>query len=481
MFKKLQQMTGLFVVNITSLIFTSFGFICFHSIEAQVPPEPSGRRLRTIVEDKYPDNSILIGGTTGSWAFGTSTGLIMDREFNYVTPENDFKQWNIHPDPDTWNWVQPDAWLDHISDNGQILRMHCPVGPQCSSWAQTDSRTAQELEQVMREFMQAVCERYDGKEGIISMDVVNETVQGGYWKKNEAGTGGWEMPWYIIGLDTDANKTPLYIRYAFEIASEYAPNLKLIYNHHEDPNSVSSWNLIKGTIGYLRNLGLRVDGIGWQAHVDNGWSTTANLDRLRDLIDWAHENELEFHVTEASVWINGAHTASAFQTQATTYGKIVEVLLEKRVNGKVGWNTWHIDDGHGWNIDLAPSLFDEAYEAKPAYYAVQEVLENFPTGMIDSPENHPGDFQLHDNYPNPFHSTTSITYSLPESAHVEIAVYSTTGQRIVTLVNEEKAAGNHQISWNAKNSAGRSIPSEIYLYRMKVNDYTRTCKMMLLE
>jgi endo-1,4-beta-xylanase len=452
----------------------------FYNLPAQ-PPEPSGRRLREIVNDKYPGGSIIIGGTTGSWAFGTSTGLIMDREFNYVTPENDFKQWNIHSDPNSWNWVQPDDWVDHISENGQILRMHCPIGPQCSNWAQTDSRTANELEEVMRDFMQAVCERYDGVEGIVSMDVVNETVQGGSWKQDEAGTGGWETPWYKIGLDTNENKTPLYIRYAFEIATEYAPDIKLIYNHHEDPNSVSSWNLIKSTVSYLRDLGLRVDGIGWQAHVDNGWATTSNLNRLRDLIDWAHENELEFHVTEASVWINGEHTEAAFQTQATTYSKIVEVLLEKRFTGRVGWNTWHIEDGHGWNIDKAPSLFDEYYEAKPAYYAIQEVLENPPTGITDSPEKYSNAYQLYNNYPNPFNPITSITYSLPEYAHVVIEVYNNIGQKIVTLVDEEKQAGDHMITWNGQNALGLSMPSGIYFYHIKANNFTKTNKMMLLK
>ena len=119
-------------------LLTFFYLTNFYNLPAQ-PPEPSGRRLRDIVDDEYPDNSIIIGGTTGAWAFGTSTGLIMDQEFNYVTPENDFKQWCIHSSPTSWNWSQPDAWIRHIDANDQILRMHCPIGPQCSSWSQTDS------------------------------------------------------------------------------------------------------------------------------------------------------------------------------------------------------------------------------------------------------------------------------------------------------------------------------------------------------
>lgn len=458
----------------STVILTSFTVLM-----AQAPAEPSGRRLRSIVADKYPGDSVIIGGTTGSWAFGTGTGSILDREFSYVTPENDFKQWNIHPDPNTWNWVQPDAWLDHIVEHGQVLRMHCPISPQCSNWAQTDTRTAYELEMVMREFMQAVCERYNGRQGIAYMDVVNETVQGGDWKKDEAGTGGWEVPWYRIGPDTDANKTPLYIRYAFEIAKQYAPDIKFIYNHHEDPASVESWNLIKSTIGYLRNLGLRVDGIGWQAHVDNGWATQANLDKLGNLIDWAHEHDLEFHVTEASVWINGDHSEPAFQEQATTYGKILQAVLDKRSTGVVGWNTWHIDDGHGWQTELAPSLFDEEYEAKPAYFAIQEVLENAPAGTMDVPQPDEHTSRLQKNFPNPFRESTSIAYNIEKRTKVDVSVFNTTGRKITTLVNEEKPAGHYETGWNGKNDAGGPVPPGIYFCRIRAGNFIRSCKMIL--
>lgn len=463
------------------VLFILFCVAQISMLSAQTVPEPSGRRLRDIVDDKYSDNSILIGATTGAWKFDTNTSEIMDREFNYVTPENDFKQWNIHPDPDTWNWTQPDDWIEHIEDYDQVLRMHCPIGPQCSNWTQTDTRTAEELEPVMRDFMQAVCERYNDEERVISMDVVNETVENGHWKKNEEGTGGWEMPWYIIGPDTDANATPLFIRYAFEIANEYAPDLKLIYNHHEDPNSTTSWNLIKETIGYLRDLGLRVDGIGWQAHVNNGWGSAASLNRLRELIDWAHENDLEFHVTEASVWINGEHTEAAYETQATTYTKILEVLLEKRLNGVVGWNIWHIDDGAGWNVDLVPSLFNANYEAKPAYYAIQQLLENPPSGIVESPTQVVSSFQLQDNYPNPFNSTTIINYNVPANSHVSLSIYNLSGQKIKTLINNTQTSGYQSVTWNGEDNWGNEVSSGTYIYRLQTDNSVQMKKMLYLK
>jgi endo-1,4-beta-xylanase len=242
--------------------------------------------------------------------FGTDTGFILDREFGYVTPENDFKQPQIHPDNSTWTWTKPDAWVSHIVENNQILRMHGPISPQASNWAKDDSRTAAELETNMRDFMTALCQRFNGTPGFEYLDVVNETVINGQWHKNKEGTP-WECPWFIIGQDTDANQTPLYIKYAFEIATQYATDVKLIYNQHETSIIPASWDVIKETIAYLRNRGLRVDGIGWQAHVEAGWETTAGqTDALKDLIDWAHQNNLEFHITENSVWLKNGNSAS---------------------------------------------------------------------------------------------------------------------------------------------------------------------------
>lgn len=289
------------------------------------------------------------------------------------------------------------------------------------------------------------------------------------------------MPWIKIGRDTDAKKTPLYIRYAFEIANAYAPRLKLIFNHHEDPNSVSSWNMIKATIGYLRDLGLRVDGIGWQAHVNNGWASTTNLNRLRDLIDWAHANALEFHVTEASVWIDGAQTEASFQTQATTYSKIVEVLLEKRFTGTVGWNTWHIDDGHGWQPEKAPSLFDKSYAAKPAYYAIQQLLENASTGIMTAPESSSSSFQLHHNHPNPFNSSTTIRYTVPKDSRVILKIYNLFGKEIKTLVDGDQTTGYQSVTWDGKDYLGNEVSSGAYLYRLQGDEHIGTKKMLYLK
>jgi len=344
-----------------------------------VPPVPSGRRLRDIVAEKFPDNPFMAGVACGLWAFDYPMGSIVDREFGYVTPENDFKQSTIHPDNGTWNFANADIWIERSKANGQLVRMHSPVGPQVSKWAMEDNRTAGELERNMTEFLTAVCDAWADEAAVVYMDVVNETVIDGAWFGPKSGSGDdlWENPWPMIGFDTDVNGTPLYIKKAFAIANARAPRIRQLYNHHEGPENSASWNLIKETVLYLRASGLRVDAIGWQAHVDNGWATPANLDALRSLVDWAHGHALEFHVTEASSFIKTSVTPASLDQQAATYAAIYGVLLEKSAAGTVGWNTWHLSDAYTYRSKWSPSLFDANGAAKPAYYAIQGLLEGW--------------------------------------------------------------------------------------------------------
>jgi endo-1,4-beta-xylanase len=244
-------------------------------------------------------------------------------------------------------------------------------------WAKDDSRTDADLESNLTEYMTALCQRYNGYEHIRWMDVVNETVTtDGNWSSTKPGTDQWENPWTIIGYDTShALQPPLYIKYAFEIANQCAPDIKQIINQHGSMETVM-WDKVKAVVLYLREQGLRVDGIGWQAHIDVGWENVAgNRDALRSLIDWAHANNLEFHVTESNVWLR---TEKDWEAQAATFRAIVAILLEKRHTGVVTWNLWHIRDSEAWLSDLNGCMWFEDYTPKPAYYELKDLLLNPP-------------------------------------------------------------------------------------------------------
>ncbi len=88
----------------------------------------------------------------------------------------------------------------------------------------------------------------------------------------------------------------------------------------------------------------------------------------------------------------------------------------------------------------------------------------------------PKDFSLGQNYPNPFNPTTEINFALPTACDVSLEVYNITGQRVTTLVDEVREAGQHSVLWDASTNA-----SGVYFYRLSAGEFTETKKMMLLK
>ena len=90
-------------------------------------------------------------------------------------------------------------------------------------------------------------------------------------------------------------------------------------------------------------------------------------------------------------------------------------------------------------------------------------------------------FELYQNYPNPFNPTTKIRFSIPsfvhhQTSHVNIKVYDILGNEIVTLVNENKPAGNYEVEFNAS-----SLPSGVYFYQLISGNFVQSKKMILMK
>ena len=89
--------------------------------------------------------------------------------------------------------------------------------------------------------------------------------------------------------------------------------------------------------------------------------------------------------------------------------------------------------------------------------------------------------KLNKNYPNPFNPETTISYSVKNAGHVSINIFNIKGQRINTLVNESKSAGNYSVVWKGLDNNNKKVASGIYFYRMKSGNYTSTKKMILMK
>lgn len=90
-------------------------------------------------------------------------------------------------------------------------------------------------------------------------------------------------------------------------------------------------------------------------------------------------------------------------------------------------------------------------------------------------------FKLHQNYPNPFNPTTTIKFDIPKQSNVQIKIYNMLGQEVITLLNEERTAGFHEVLWNSRNRNGIPVSSGIYIYRVITGEFVDAKKMILIK
>ena len=85
------------------------------------------------------------------------------------------------------------------------------------------------------------------------------------------------------------------------------------------------------------------------------------------------------------------------------------------------------------------------------------------------------------SYPNPFNPSTTIKYSLSSPSYLQMDIYNIKGQKVKSLVNEYRHAGDHSIIWNGTDENGKDVGSGVYFYRMKAEGYVSTKKMVMMK
>jgi len=93
----------------------------------------------------------------------------------------------------------------------------------------------------------------------------------------------------------------------------------------------------------------------------------------------------------------------------------------------------------------------------------------------------PDGYQLAQNYPNPFNTETTISFTLVESIYVKLALYNASGQKVHTLVEGERAAGEHRMILNGRDENGAPVASGRYVAKMAGVGFAREMGMTLLK
>jgi hypothetical protein len=142
-----------------------------------------------------------------------------------------------------------------------------------------------------------------------------------------------------------------------------------------------------------------------------------------------------------------------------------------------------------WTLDMGDLEYDScpAIGSDGTLYIGAHISSTFPNhtqnliAVKDSPSS-VSDYQflkeynLLQNYPNPFKPTTNIQYAIGSRQFMTLKVYDVLGKEITTLVNEEKSAGNYEVEFNASH-----LSSGIYYYQLRAGEFVETKKMILLK
>ena len=125
------------------------------------------------------------------------------------------------------------------------------------------------------------------------------------------------------------------------------------------------------------------------------------------------------------------------------------------------------DESQGWFVD---DIFLVLNQDMPPNV-------NTDSGIINLPDQ----VQLYANYPNPFNPITNIAFSLSKYYMVDLKIMDIKGRQIRQLLNNDFAAGRHNVSWNGTNDLGAAVGSGIYFIILRAEGKVLSQKLSLIR
>jgi hypothetical protein len=161
----------------------------------------------------------------------------------------------------------------------------------------------------------------------------------------------------------------------------------------------------------------------------------------------------------------------------TVFGRVRTVFLFRTIISEYFFDDhWVVDSlgiiRHMWGcLGPCPPIQEELTGA-----VIQGQKFGTPTNVRLKEGDLTNVYSLQPNYPNPFNSSTILSYQLPTRNYVTLKVFDVLGREIAPLVNGEQTAGYKSVTWDASN-----VPSGVYFYRLQAGKFTDIKKMLLLK
>jgi endo-1,4-beta-xylanase len=383
-------------------------------MHAQTAQLPAGSRLRTL----GGTNGLYIGGTLKT-GFTTLTdaadyGLVAGREFNLFSPENTMKMRNLQPTQGTFTWTEAETAVQFAATNTADFHGHMLVGGQSlylptwvfnitsptsvegvmnthidtvmGHWAPATGRPAVKVWEVANEsFLDSPPSPVpsDWKLGLRTDEPEFVTDPGGACSPGGGTIRNSNYDHWVATIGTG------YIEKAFRRARLNDATATLMYNDFGAEGLTTKadylYKMAQDFTNPARTGGVvPIDAVGFQCHFSgNGRTPTEirqNFDRFSAL-------GLDVYVTELD-WLADGSTdpvtnAGILDLQARRYYNFLDAAF--RVPGLAGVQVWGIGDKYTFRKNTDPCAgaihdlpqplpFNESYNAKPAYYAMQDAL-----------------------------------------------------------------------------------------------------------
>lgn len=334
-------------------------------------PAAASAPLRTHAADR--GKFIGYAAATNPLANESAYRTIAAREFNQVTAENAMKWDSTEPSDGNYTFSGADQVVAFAQQNSQVVHGHTLVWhSQTPGWVQGLGATA--MRTAMQDHIATVVGRYANNAAVQSWDVVNEVF-------NEDGSFRTSFWYNTLGQS--------FIADAFRYARAADPDARLCINDYNvegiNSKSTAMYNLVQS----LRAQNVPVDCVGFQAHLATQYGfpgqVAQNVARFAAL-------GVQVRFTELDVRIVLPADTNEINTQNQYYANIVNACLGS--TACAGVTIWGFTDRYSWVPDTFPSegqalIYDTNYNAKPAYTAVHDALDDGTPSDDTSPPTTP--------------------------------------------------------------------------------------------
>jgi len=123
-------------------------------------------------------------------------------------------------------------------------------------------------------------------------------------------------------------------------------------------------------------------------------------------------------------------------------------------------------------------VLDTEYLYVADQYGFEIFRHSTGVSVTEDPPILPDDFALKQNYPNPFHTKTTIDFTIGRASEVEVEIYNVLGQRIRHMALGRRAVGSYQTAWDGCDSEGKEVASGIYFYEL-ITHFSREHRKMI--